>query len=217
MAVLNKTWGSLNGVPAVAKAVVTGEGEEAEAAATPKLLNKPLFIYVTDGADLGATDKIEKVVLMDDKVCVGMWAFNCVKMTPEKVAEDKLLSEEWTSGETRGFIFVSRDLGNVDVVDMKKMSSKNVFKTMTKHAKKAYKTSFEKNIKAAIKVLGEFDKLNNARRVLADKETRASEKGDENALKDIKKDREELEKTEKEMNAKRDSLLKFELKAVKTA
>lgn len=215
MAVLNKAWGTLNEVPAVAKAVVTGEGEEAEEAAEQKLLDKPLFIYVTDGADLGVTDKIEKVVLMDDKVCVGMWAFDCVKMTPERVAEDKLLSKEWNSGETRGFIFVSRDLATVDVVDMRKMSAKNVFKTMTKHAQNAYKTEFEKNIKEVIKVLGEFDKLNNARRVLADKETRASEKGDKDALKGIKQDREELDATEKEMNKKRDSLLKFELKALR--
>ncbi len=213
MAVLNKAWGNLNEVPSVAKVVVTGEGEEAEKAAEAKLLDKPLFIYVTDGADLGVTDKIEKVVLMDDKVCVGMWAFNCVKMTPEKVAEDKLLSAEWTSGESRGFIFVSRDLATVDVVDMKKMSAKNVFKTMNKHAQRAYKTKFEKNVKEVLKVLGEFDKLNNARRVLADKEARASESGDKDALKDIKKDREALDATEKEMNEKRDSLLKFELKA----
>ncbi len=215
MAVLNKKWGSATKVtPVSADAVVTGESEVAkEGTSEIALMAKPMMIYVTDGTDLGDYDKIEKIVLMDDKVCVGMWAFNCVKMTPDDVAADSLLADEVK--EERGFIFVSRDFKDITAVEGKKMSAKNVFKAMEKFARKAYKNNFKKSIKETIKVLGEFDKINNERKVLADKETRLSEKGDKSGLKKLAKDQEELEVRAKEANELKAELLKFELKVLK--
>ena len=86
MRVLTAKWGSATRVSPETSGVVTGdnEGEEGATASEPRLADKPMFIYVTDGSGTDGFDKIEKVVLDDNKVLVGMKAFKCVKMAPSK-------------------------------------------------------------------------------------------------------------------------------------
>lgn len=207
---LNKAWGSLD-------TLVSAETAGSEEGAAPRLLDQPLFIYVTTGAEVGAFDKIEKLVLTNDKVCIGMWAFRCVKMSPDTVRQDSRLAPAWTVDRDRGFIFVSRDMQTIDVIGMKRMSAKTVLATMEQHAQKAYKGSFEKTVEDLLKVLTEFDRINNQRRALEEKEARASEQGDTQALEDIATERAALDAAEKQAKAKRDELLAFELKEAKAA
>ena len=217
MAVLNKTWGSVTEMPTATTAgVVTGEDEAGEGAEASEatIMAKPMMIYVPDGAAAGGFDKVEKVVLMDDKVCIGMWAFNCVKMTPDDAAKDELLAD--TGDDVPRFVFVSRDMKNVDTVGEKKMSAKNVFKTMKKHAKKAYTTKFEKNVKSTLKLLGELDKIANETKLLASKEARETDPSAADKKK-FQKLREELEERTKAAQEEREKLLTFEAKAIKTA
>ena len=203
---LNKSWGSLDQVPST---------KAADGDAKAKLLAKPLLIYVTDGTVDSPFDKIEKVVLIDEKVSIGMWAFQAVKMAPDKVRKDTLLAKSWTEEQKRGFIFVSRDKQTIDVIDMKRMSTKTVYEAMTKFADEAYKGSFETTVKDVLTVLTEYDKINNKRRRLANKEATLTADSDKDALEDLALERQALDALEKEMNAKRDKLLKFELKESK--
>ena len=168
---------------------------------------------MTDGSTEGAHDKIDKVVLDDNKVLVGMKVFKCVKMSPSDVNDDPLLSGR--SKDDRYFLFVSRDQSKVTVIDGSKMKAKNVFNAMKKHASKDYKGKFEKNVKAVQKLCLEFDKINNATKVLNEKKARIGSDGKKAELKKIDKELEELAEAQKEADAKRDELLTFELKGAK--
>ena len=190
--------------------VVTGEGSKKDEKSESELLDKPLFIYVTDGGTEGAYDKIEKVVLDDNKVLIGMKAFKCVKMSPSDVNDDPLLSGQ--SKDDRYFLFVSRDMSKVSVVDGSKMKAKNVYNTMKKHASKEYKTKFDKNVKAVLKLCLEFDKINNAKKVLEQKKQRLGSDISKGEAKKIEKELAELEEAQKKADTKRDELLSFELK-----
>ena len=164
MRVLTAKWTTANRVSP--SGVVTGEsdGEDAE----KPMADKPMFIYVTDGsAGEDGFDKIEKVILDDNKILIGTHVFRCIKMTPEDVENDPLLSGK--SDDERYFIFVSRDYEDVEVLDGSKLKKKKVYSTMKKFAKKAYKTNFEKNVKAVLKLTNEFDKINGAMRTLKQK------------------------------------------------
>ena len=188
-----------------AEAVVTGseEGEEAE----KPTAEKPFFIYVTDGATEGPSDKIDGVVLDDNKVLVGMHFFKCVKMTPEQVENDPLLSGH--SKDVRYFLFVSHDYEKVAVIDGKKMKASQVVKTMKKFAKKAYKTNFDKTVKSVLKLLVEYDKVNNARKQLEAKKGRDPS---ERELKEIEKELAELAEEQKGLEEQEKELLNLELR-----
>jgi hypothetical protein len=196
--VLTAQWGSANRVsPAKSDAVVTGEDSEKKAgeAASPTLMAKPMFVYVTDGGTEGAYDKIEKVVLDNNKVLIGMKAFKCVKMSPSDVNDDPLLSGR--SKDDRYFLFVSRDYKKITVVDSKKMKAKTVFGAMKKHAKRDYSTKFEPNVKATLKLILDFDKINNGIKVLKAKKDRLGSDISKGESKKINKELAELEEAQK--------------------
>lgn len=186
------------------EAVVTGS-EEGKTDPTPA--DKPFFIYVTDGSDEGPADKIEKVILDDNKVLVGMHFFTCVKMTPEQVANDPLLSGK--SDDPRYFLFVSRDYEDVKVVDGNKMKTSQVVKMMKKFAKKAYKTNFDRTVKAVLKLLNEYDKVNNSRKVL---EAKKAKDPSERELKEIEKELADLAEEQKTLEEQEKELLNLELR-----
>ncbi len=191
--------------------VVTGEEAKKDEKSESELLDKPLFIYVTDGGTEGAYDKIEKVVLDDNKVLIGMKAFRCVKMSPSDVNDDPLLSGQ-NKKDDRYFLFVSRDMTKITVIGDNKMKAKNVYNAMKKHASKDYKTKLDKSVKGVLKLCLEFDKINNAKKVLEQKKQRLGSDISKGEAKKIEKELAELEEAQKEADAKRDELLKFELK-----
>ncbi len=179
------------------------------------MADKPLFIFVTDGSEEGGFDKIKEVVLDDNKVLVGMRAFKCVKMTPSDVNDDPLLSGHKRGKDTRYFLFVSRDYKKVTALTGSKIKAKKVYTTMKRFAAKAYKTKFDKNVKATLKLLIEFDKINNGLKVLADKETRLGADISKSEARKIAAEKDALQKRQKEADSLRDKLLHFELKEVK--
>ena len=142
-------------------------------------------------------------------------SFKCVKMSPSDVNDDPLLSGQ--SKDDRYFLFVSRDMSKVSVVDGSKMKAKNVFNAMKKHASKDYKGKFEKNVKAVQKLCLEFDKINNATKVLSEKKARLGSDGKKAELKKIDKELAELEEAQKEADEKLKELLTFEPKAKSAA
>jgi hypothetical protein len=216
MAVLNKSWGSMTRISPEKQAVVTGDTAEAkEAPAAPAAASQPFFIYVTDGGATSDAEKIDQVILYDNDVCIGMWAFTCVKMTPDQVQADPLLEKAGKS--VPRLVFVSHDYQDVTVLEDNGLSSSKVFDAMKKYAKKAYKTNFEKNVKAMAKVLIEWDKINNARRVLDEKEKREGADMTPAKKKELAKEREELDKAQKEADEKKAELLRFELRETKAS
>lgn len=219
MAVLNINWSSSAPVAPVNDKVVTPkEGEEAakkdsaskedgkETAAPVKLADKPFLIYIADAAATENFDKVEKVVLTDDKVLVGSKAFTCIRLSPEQAAQNKLVAD--AGKEVPRIVFVTVDYKDTTVIEGGKLTVGALWDTMQKQYKKAYDGDLEKNVKAMMKVLGEFDKVSGARKVQEEKEARepkptAADKAE------WSKTKEELDERQKKAEKERDELLKF--------
>jgi hypothetical protein len=204
MAVLNKNWDSSSRVSPKEAAVVTGESASDEQAPEETLLPQPLLVYVP-AQDNGEFDKAEKVVLMDDKVCIGMWAFKCVKMTNEDAKADPLFEK---GEETPRFYVVHRDLSKVKLIEGGDMSAKKLFSAMESAANAAYKQKLEKSVKSMLKVLNEFDKIANERKVMQEKQARNEGELD----KKMERDLAELDEREKAAKEEHEELLRFELR-----
>ena len=189
---------------------MTGADDAKADSAEKPMADKPMFIYVTDGAETSEFDKVDKVILDDNKVLVGMWAFRCVKMSPSDVQDDPLLADE--GDETPRFIFVSRDYSKISVLEGSKLKTKKVFDTMSKFAKHDWKVNLKKVYKDTMKVLNEFDKINSALKTLKQKEAREGSDMSKADAKKLAKEKEELEKRQKKAEEARDKLLTFKAK-----
>ena len=173
------------------------------------MADKPMFIYVREhGESDGTFDRIDKVVLDDNKVLVGMHAFKCVKMTPSDIQDDPLLADE--GKDLPRFIFVSPDYKTIKVIEGSKIKAKTLFDQMSKFAKKAYGVNLKKVYKDTMKLCNEFDKVNTAMKTLKQKKARGElSKADE---KKMAKEEAELEERQKAADEARDKLLTFKLK-----
>jgi hypothetical protein len=215
MAVLTIKWENASRVSPTESAVVTPkDGEDpaapdAPAAPAVKRAAKPMLVYIADPAVTEGFNKVEQVVLTDDKVVVGTWAFTCIKMTPEQAAQDPLLAK--AGKELPRVVFVTSDYAKVEAVEGGKLSVGGLWSEMQAQFKKHYKGDLEKNVKSLIKVLGEFDKIANERTILEEKKTRADKPTDADQA-DWKKTADEINEREKKANEQRDTLLKFEPK-----
>lgn len=211
---LNKAWSTANRASPVLSGVVTGE--EIEAAVEPEDLkpaDQPILIYVHDGSENEDFEKIENIVLQDFKVAAARNAFRCLKMTPEDVENDPVLAGH---GEAVSrLLVVDRDWGKIEVIEGKDLSSKKLYTAMKRAANRAYKTKLDKNVKGLLKLLNEFNKINNARKILDEKEKRLGDEISKAEAKKIAKEREELAEAQKEAEELRDKLYTFELKPIK--
>ena len=175
------------------------------------MADKAMLIYVREPSeDTGAFDKIDKVILDDNKILVGMWAFRCVKMTPSDVQDDPLLADH--GKELPRFILISPDYEDIKVIEGKKIKTKTLFDGMCKFAKKAYGVNLKKVAKDVMKVCNEFDKINTGLKTLKQKEARLGSDASKSDLKKIEKEKAELEEEQKAAEEKRDKLLTFKLK-----
>lgn len=209
MAVLRITWKTEAHVSPSTATVTEREGEDEEAAGTESekpRADKPMLVWIQDPVDEEANEKIARVVLDPDKIRVGCSFFACVKMTAEAAEADPLLAE--SGRKFPRMVFISPDYRIVKVLEGKITSSK-LYGAMKKAAGKAYKGNFDKNVKRVIKLLGELDKIDNERRILAKKEEKDLKPAQ---VKKIAKEREELDEREKEALEKRSELLNPKLK-----
>lgn len=207
MAVLTINWRTATKV-AVASGVVTpGEesGAKDEQAPAPRA-EKPMLVWIQDPAAAEDDAKIEKITLDTDKVRVGCYFFDCIKISAEDAAQDRLLAD--TGTEFPRMVLITPDYEVVKTLEGK-ISGAKLFSAMKATAKKSYECNFERSVKDVIKLLGEFDKIANERKVLEEKEARGVNAAE---AKKIAKEREDLDEREKKANEERDSLLKPEPK-----
>ena len=211
-------WTSPGKVAPTQDAVVTPkDGEEAkegkdDSVLASKRADKPMMVYVADPAGSGeAFDKVEKVVLTDDRVCVGSKAFTLIRMTPEQAGQDRLIAA--AGKEVPRIVLVSVDYKDVTVLEGGKLSVGELWKGMQAAFHKAYEGDLEKNVKALLKVMLEFDKVAKARTVQEDKEKRADKPTAADKA-EWAKTKEELDERDKKAEKERDSLLSFEKKKI---
>src|SRR5262245_10549267 len=106
---------------------------EPAVATEPQARDRPILIYVVTPDAVEAFDKIEKVVLADDKVAISSNFFRRVKMSPDDVEKDPALAGH--GKEVPRFLVVSPDWKDVDVVEGGKLTVGGLAKAMSATAK----------------------------------------------------------------------------------
>lgn len=211
MAVLRIDWTSMPKRLAHPK-VVTGTSAEEPVKTGNAEFVKPLIIYIEDMApsvtQVKGFDPINEIVLTEDKIVIAAKAFTCVRMTPEKAANDPILASV-LKGDIRdatdspSMLFVSLDM-KIKKLQGDDITVSKVWEEMKYQFKKRYKGDLEKISKDMIKVLAELDKTNNERKVLNDKMNRASSASEK---KETEKELSDLANREKGIIAERDKLI----------
>lgn len=224
MAELTIQWEPMDKMPApekvapAAKPVITSEtptGAQPDAAppaedAKPTTSDKPFLIYVLDTTtEKAGFDAVEKVILDDDRVKLGMKAFHAVKMTPEAAKADPFLAEKGGK-EVPRIIFVSADFKTIKPLEGATLKLGEVWGGMKATANRFYKQDLDAVVKQLKDVLIEFDKINNERKVLAEKEKRLTDKSTAADKKEVETKKNELDTREKKAMAMKDKL--WELK-----
>jgi hypothetical protein len=193
-------------------AVVTGASSD-EAADTEVALrwgDKPVVVYVCDEASgCEGFDKLEQVVLKDEKVALAMKAFRTVKMHPDHAAVDPVTKGEGT--DVPRMLVIDPTNLKVTVLEKGKLKASGLYAGMKKVAARVYKEKLDTVVKSHLKLLTEQDQLANADKVLGDKLARlnAEERKDEKEIAELKADRDEVQKAIKEMAQKQRDLWKL--------
>ncbi len=206
MAALTIQWHTVESITKPAVAVVTGEDateDEASDDAQLKWSDKPILVFVCDETEVcEGIDKINDIILKDEKIALGMRAFRTVKMDPEQVEADAILTGH--GKDVPRMLLVDPVKTKVTVVEKSKLKASGLFSAMKKVSGKFWKEKLDKVVKDHLKMLTEQDKLANAEKTLADKEARAAD--DEKKLEKVKKERadvraelDELAKAQREL------------------
>jgi len=194
-----------------AKAVVSGDAAtDAESAAREPVLkwtDKPILVYVCDEADgCEAFEKIEEIVLKDEKVALGMKAFRTLRMHPDDVDADPILKERG-KGVPR-MIFIEPNKMKFQILEPKKVKASALFSAMKKTAKGFWKESLATVVKSHQKLMVDQDKLANEIKTLEDKKGRLDEDEDRKA-KEIEEEIAEAQARRTELRTKKTDLWKL--------
>ncbi len=216
MAALTIQWRTVESITKPASVVVTGEDateeEESSEKTELKWTDKPILVFVCDETEVcEGIDKLNDIILKDEKIALGMRAFRTVKMDPEQVEADAMLTGHGT--EVPRMILVDPAKMKVSVVEKSKLKASGLFSAMKKVAGKFWKEKLETVVKDHLKMLTEQDKLSNADKTLADKETRAAD--DEKKLEKVKKERAEIRAELDDLSKAQRDLWKLTPKAAK--
>ena len=206
-------WASVESISNKAKAVVSGDAADSEASSEPTLRwsDKPILVYVCDEAGgCEQFDKIEEIVLKDEKVALGMKAFRTLKMHPDNVDADPLLKDHG-KGVPR-MIFIEPTKMKFHVLEPKKVKARSLFSAMKRTAKGYWKESLDKVVKSHLKLMVKQDKLANQIKTLHDQKGRLEEK-DTRKAKDIAAEIAEVEAERKELREEKTQLWKLTKKA----
>ena len=208
-------WVSVEAISNAAKAVVSGDVTSGDASddksasrePTLKWTDKPIIVYVCDEAEgCEAFDKIEEIVLKDEKVALGMKAFRTLKMHPDDVENDPLLKDEG-KGVPR-MIFIEPTKMKFRILEPKKVKASALFSAMKKTAKGFWKESLEKVVKSHLKLMVEQDKLANEIKTLEAKKGRLDE-DEERKAKEIADEIADAQKRRGELRVKKTDLWKL--------
>ncbi len=201
MAELNIRWQTVETITtkSTKDVVVTGEETTTKKVESKELSLKwgstPVIVYVCDeAAGCEGFDKLEEVVLKDEKVALGMKGFKTVKMHPEHAELDPLLAGKGKA--LPRMLLVDPTKMKVKVLEKNKLKASGLYSAMKQISGKVYKEKLDKVVKSHLKLLGEQDQLINAQKVLSQKAGRlAGEtgKGAERDLEKLKKERAEVE------------------------
>ncbi len=142
-------------------------------------------------------DKLEEVVLKDEKVSLGMKAFRTVKMHPDHAAVDPVT--EGKGKDVPRMLIIDPISLKVTTIEKGKLKASALYSAMKKVSGKVYKEKLDKLVKAHLKLLTKQDRLANAEKVLSGKASRLSGEDGKKAERELKKVKEEHDEVKKEL------------------
>jgi uncharacterized membrane protein YccC len=187
--------------------VLTGEGgrEESEPAApSGPLFDRPVCVYVTDGPASGH-DKVEEVVLKNEKIALALKAFRTVKMTSADADADPLLAGK--GREVPRMLLVEPADGKVTVIEKGRLSTGGFFTGLQTVSGRYWAERLDRVVKEHLSMLTKQDQLANEEKVLTDKVQR--EEGDTPKARKLKEELDALRKAREEIAAKQVELWKL--------
>jgi len=164
----------------VKEKVVTGEGtapaaEESAPAAEPAKSDRPFLVYVLDPVGEGADyDKVEKVILQDERVAYGSRAFHAVRMSSEAAKVDPIVGKAGSAAPR--FVVVSADFKTAVPLEKSRLTASATWDAMRTAASKFYAAELETTVKEMRSILIEYDKIAGDRKVLTEKKSRLDAK-----------------------------------------
>jgi hypothetical protein len=180
-------------------AVVTGATAEEQPVQQVLKIDKPLFVWVTDGAGSEEEfDKLEEVVFKKENVALGLKAFRTVRMTAADAEKEPLLAGK--GSEVPRILLVDASK-KVTTLEKNKLSCGGVFTAMKKTASSFYEQDLDALVKDHLKLLTDLDKAAAQDKTLAEKEERLTAEGAKG-----KKDLAEVQKEREEIRARLDTL-----------
>lgn len=194
------------------RAVVSGDvstGADEPSSREPELrwTDKPILVFVCDEASgCEGFDKIENIVLKDEKVALAMKAFRTLKMHPDHVAADPIL--EGRGRDVPRMILIDPTKMKIRVLESKKVKPSSLYSAMKKTAKGFWKESLDNVVKKHLKLMVEQDKLAKQLRTLQDKKQRLDE-GEERKASEIAAEIEQVEAERNDLRAKKAELWKL--------
>ena len=157
-------------------------------------------MFVCDeGGGCESLEKIEDIVLKDEKVALGMKAFRTVRMHPDHAAEEPLIAGEGST--VPRMVFVEPTKMKVTVLEEKKIKASALYSSMKRVAAVFYKEKLDKVVKSHLKILGEQDKLANEERNLASRKERLE--GDDAKAKALEEELAALQAEKAELRRKK--------------
>ncbi len=149
-------------------------------------------MYVCDeAAGCEGFDKLEEIVLKDEKVALGMKAFRTVKMHPDLAEVDPVLKGKGKAMPR--MLLVDPTTLKVTVVEKGKLKASGLYSAMKRVTGKVYKEKLDKVVKRHLKLLTEQDQLANQQKVLAGKKARLEGETGRKAEKDLAKLKTEID------------------------
>jgi hypothetical protein len=176
--------------------VLTGTEAPAETETrAPEPSSKPFFVVVAE-ADGDDVQKIDSVILKDERVALGARAFRAVRLSPDDASADPVLAK--AGKEPTRIVLVSADWKTVTTLEKNRLSASAAWDAMKSHASKFYGGNLDLTVKSMRSLMLEFDKIDGERTILQAKEDRLKEKNAAEAeLEEVREKRAALEEKQK--------------------
>jgi hypothetical protein len=161
-----------------------GTSKEEAKPSTPAKADKPYLVLIASDGGTEESDKIDSVILKDERVALGAKAFRAVRMSPEDASEDPILSKN--GKHVPRFVLVSADYETVTVLEDNRLSISALWDGMKSHAAKFYAGSLETTVKEMRSLMLEYDKIDGERTILTAKQEKLKEKkGSDAEIKEV--------------------------------
>ena len=165
------------------------------------------FLTSADPEFMGEMKVARKSILADENVAIATKFFNCVEIDGDEFGTKHPLYEKLKGRSFPRFVVIDSQ-GAVKGKLEGKLGPKKLYKILKKGAQSDYKVKLDKVVKDYRKMLDELDKIDQQKKVLANKERNQGDK----AARKIAKDRDALALREKKAAEKEVKLLGAELK-----